>query len=96
MADNGNKERRVEMKALEQKIDNLSLNLEKAIARWDKSAEQVIQSQINIAQIKTSQDNMCNDIVSLETKVNGWSSINSIGVVFAAIVASIGAWLSNK
>jgi len=96
MAESSNKERRVDIKTLENKIDNLSLTLDKAIARWDKSADQIIINQINIAKMETGQRAVCEDVDALETKVNGWNSLNSMGVVIAGIVAAFGAWLSGR
>ena len=78
MAESSNKERRVDIKTLENKIDNLSLTLDKAIARWDKSADQIIANQINIARIETGQRAVCEDVDALEMKVNGWNSLNSM------------------
>ena len=95
MADVVKKEKGVDLKSLEVKIDNLTLILDKAVSRWDESARQVVVNQIALARLETNQTSMCEDINTLETKVNGWSAINSIGVVLASTVAAIGAWFKS-
>ena len=83
------------MKALENEMKNLSLNINAAITRMDRVADLVTANTIAIAKVGTNQDNMTKDIDDLEVKVNGWNSINSVGVVIASTVAAIGTWLRS-
>ena len=100
MADNTGNERRIEMRALEQKIDGLSALIKQSMATQEKKIDklEVIASmnQIAIASILEDNRHRGNDVVDLEKKVNGWSSLNSLGVVLAGILATLGAWLSGK
>ena len=91
----GTEERRVSMKALETEMKHLSLNINEAIKRMDKMSDIVTANTINIKGLSTNQENIRSDINDLETKVNGWNALNSVGVVIASTVAAIGAWIKS-
>jgi len=88
-------ERRVSMKALETEMKHLSLNINAAIQRMDKVADLVTTNTLSIRELSSDQKNMVKDIDDLETKVNGWNALNSVGVVIASTVAAIGAWIKS-
>ena len=88
-------ERRAHMKALENEMKHLSLNINEAIKRMDKMSDIVTANTINIKGLSTNQENIRSDINDLETKVNGWNALNSVGVVIASTVAAIGAWIKS-
>ena len=88
-------ERREYMKALENEMKHLSLNINEAIKRMDKMSDIVTANTINIKGLSTNQENIRSDINDLETKVNGWNALNSVGVVIASTVAAIGAWIKS-
>ena len=86
MADKSASERRAGVKTLENKIQNLTDTVNKAIERWDDSARQVTQNQVDIAKVCMKLDNMDYDVKNLEKKSNWWDGINSFLMVIAGIV----------
>jgi len=90
MAETGGK-RMASNEALGVKIDILTDTVNTAIGDMKKNQEAVVSNQIAIGGIIKMVENNKDDIDSLEAKVNGWSVINSLGVVFAGIVG----WFSK-
>ena len=76
-------ERRNNMKAMENEMKNLSLNINKAIDRMDKVADLVTANTICISRVETKQSSMDEDIKTLERKSNVWDGLNSILFVIA-------------
>jgi len=77
-SDNG----KVTLAVLGNKIDNQTKQIESLTTALDT----VHANQIAISRIEAEQKNQCKDIGDLENRVNGWSAINSVGALVAAIV----------
>ena len=80
MADDTNG--KVTLAVLGTKIDNLTKELQVVT----HALERVGANQVAIGRLETQQQSTKKDIEDLEGRVNGWSAINSLGVLIAAIM----------
>jgi hypothetical protein len=76
--DNG----RVTMAVLGEKIDGLT----KKVDTLTLALTQIQDNRNELSRLGTRLENTCEDVKSLENRVNGWGVINSLGVVFASII----------
>ena len=83
--DNG----RVTMAVLGEKIDSLT----KKVDVLAQALTQIQDNRNELSKLSTRLEGTCEDVKSLENRVNGWGALNSLGVVVASL---IGIFINNE